>query len=188
MRKESSVGRAWSVGWACAYPRSIKATNAKQNLIMRRTVGLGPMCMKRGPPVPDRTPDPCVKSMLRSRWVRSAKNWISIAASDNTIMSRENFAARQLQGQCGQQQGGPFGEKPCACAACPPPLGFVLPKIGSGLNWICRHNQESRIWGGRGPIDDERHRKEPVEGWAFGASTGMRDLSTAWVRSAKSWI
>src|SRR5215471_2333110 len=112
----------------------------------------------------------------------------SIAASDNTIMSRENFAPRQLQGQCGQQQGGPFGEKPCACAACPPPLGFVLPKIGSGLNWICRHNQESRIWGGRGPIDDERHRKEPVEGWAFGASTGMRDLSTAWVRSAKSWI
>jgi len=64
----------------------------------------------------------------------------------------------------------------------------------SAKNWISfeldlsTQSGVARIWGGRGPIDDERHRKEAVEGWAFGASTGMRDLSTAWVRSAKSWI
>ena len=63
----------------------------------------------------------------------------------------------------------------------------------SAKNWISfeldlsTQSRVARIWGGRGPIEDERLRKERVEGWAFGASTGMRDLSTAWVRS-KSWI
>jgi len=98
-------------------------------------------------------------------------------------IGRRTLVSNRYSGRVGFRGGA------CACAACPPPLGFVLPKIGSRLNWICRHNQESRESGvEEGQSTTSDHRKEAVEGWAFGASTGMRDLSTAWVRSAKSWI